>query len=77
MFKGSLPAAAPAGSSVAVAVLVNGVTAFRRSVTRVNRAGRICGPILQRLMGCESQQVRPPVIAASIGTLAAATNYGQ
>jgi NADPH-dependent 2,4-dienoyl-CoA reductase/sulfur reductase-like enzyme len=34
--------------------------------------GRICGPILQRVLGSEAPQVRPPVFAAEIGTLAAA-----
>jgi NADPH-dependent 2,4-dienoyl-CoA reductase/sulfur reductase-like enzyme len=32
--------------------------------------GRVCGPIIQRLLGCEAQQVRPPVFATTIGALA-------
>ena len=32
--------------------------------------GRVCGPIVQRVLGCEPPQVRPPVFATTIGTLA-------
>jgi NADPH-dependent 2,4-dienoyl-CoA reductase/sulfur reductase-like enzyme len=31
--------------------------------------GRVCGPILQQLLGTEPPQIRPPVLAARIGTL--------
>ena len=33
--------------------------------------GRVCGPILQHLLGAEPPGVRPPVFATTIGTLAA------
>ena len=36
--------------------------------------GRVCGPILQRLIGAEPPQVRPPVFVTSIGTLAKAVS---
>ncbi|MGN6504623.1 MAG: FAD-dependent oxidoreductase, partial [Tepidisphaeraceae bacterium] len=34
--------------------------------------GRVCGPVLQRLIGAESPQVRPPVFTTRIATLARA-----
>ncbi len=33
--------------------------------------GRVCGPIVQRVLGCEPPAVRPPVFATTVGTLAA------
>jgi NADPH-dependent 2,4-dienoyl-CoA reductase/sulfur reductase-like enzyme len=39
--------------------------------------GRVCGPILQRLIGVEPPQVRPPVFATTIGTLAATQGVGS
>jgi NADPH-dependent 2,4-dienoyl-CoA reductase/sulfur reductase-like enzyme len=39
--------------------------------------GRICGPALQRLIGSETPQVRPPILPASIRTLAASGRAGR
>jgi D-hydroxyproline dehydrogenase subunit alpha len=39
--------------------------------------GRVCGPALQRLLGSEPPQVRPPVLPVSIRTLAAAGSIGH
>lgn len=33
--------------------------------------GRVCGPAMQQLFGSEPPQVRPPIFATSVGTLAA------
>ena len=38
--------------------------------------GRVCGPILRELMGAEMPQVRPPVMATSVGVLAVAPPAG-
>ena len=38
--------------------------------------GRVCGPILQRLTGAEPPQVRPPVFATRVGTLAGGNTGG-
>ena len=35
--------------------------------------GRVCGPILQHLLGSEPPQIRPPILPTSIGTLIAET----
>jgi NADPH-dependent 2,4-dienoyl-CoA reductase/sulfur reductase-like enzyme len=35
--------------------------------------GRICGPILQQLLGAEPMQVRPPIFPVAIGTLSTGT----
>ncbi|MBV9123942.1 MAG: NAD(P)/FAD-dependent oxidoreductase, partial [Planctomycetes bacterium] len=33
--------------------------------------GRVCGPILQQLLGAEPPQIRPPLFPTAVGTLAA------